>query len=122
MFLFTIILFLIKMMFVQILLYLILHAVSLLNHRAHRFGAVTVFLKLLHDLRFMFRSERFDRNAQLHCRVPVDRYKLVMLKLNDITIQLRDHICHAAQFSRLIRQERRYRKNAIPQDQSLLHD
>ena len=69
----------------------------------------------------MLRSEGFQCDPKLYRSTSVNRYKLIMLQLDDIAALLCDHICHSGQFTRLIRQKNRYGKDPVTQDQSLLY-
>ena len=70
----------------------------------------------------MIRTKRLQRNLKFHSRISVRTYKLVMIQLNNIPLRLRNHTCHTHQFTRLIRNQNRNRKDSVPLDQTMLHN
>ena len=84
--------------------------------------AISLLGKYAQNLFLMLRSKCFNRNHKFHSRITIDRYKLVMLKFDDISVLTGDHTCDTLQFSRLIRKQYGYGEDTAPCNQSMLYD
>lgn len=67
-----------------------LEFLSFLYTGSHQLRLVSLFLKSLDDLMLMLGSKRLESNPKLHRGISVSRDKLIVLKLNYISVYLRD--------------------------------
>ena len=75
----------------------------------------------LYNLIFMIGSKGLHGYFQLYGRITVGGNKLIMVKLNDISLILSYDACHTYQLSCFIRNQYRNCKNTVSLDQSVLN-
>ena len=84
--------------------------------------AISLLGKYAQDLLLMLRSECFNRNYKFHSRITIDRYKLVVLKLDDVSVFSGNYTCHTLQFTRLMRELYRHCDDPASRDQAMLYN
>ena len=70
---------------------------------------------------FMLCAKGLHSNFQLHSRVPVCAYELIVIQTDDISLLPCNNGRHIHQLARFIRQKHRYGENTISLNQSVLH-
>ena len=70
----------------------------------------------------MLSPKSFKSDPQLHCRIPVCAYKLVMFQLDNISLFIRNDSGHIDQLTRLVRQEHGHCKDSVPLDKPQLYN
>ena len=83
---------------------------------------VAFFFQSLEDLLLVVSAIRFHGDPQFHRCISVDRNKLIMFQLDDVTVLIGDGSRYFHKFSGLVRQQYRYGEDAILLDQAVLHD
>ena len=68
------------------------HKKLILNIRRHNTGTITGLIQNFRDTILMFCSEGFQRDTKFNCRRSVGRYKLVVVKFNNIAAFFGDDI------------------------------
>ena len=83
---------------------------------------VPVIRKCIDDLLLVFRAESFKCDPQFHCRIAVDGNELVVLELNDISVDAGNDPGYSVQFARLVGKAHRDREDPVSHDETLLND
>ena len=69
----------------------------------------------------MLGTKCFHGDPDFHSCIPVGRYELIMIQLDNIRLYTGYNTCDSAQFTRFIRKLNGYSKDTIAQDQTFLY-
>ena len=87
--------------------------ILLLHHRAYNLRLIAVFVEGFDNLVFVRCTKCLQCNAELYSRASVRRYELIVLQLDDISVDIGDHACDPGKFARLIRQKNGNCKDSV---------
>ena len=93
---------------------------SFLQYRSNNPRLASRLLKCCYNLVLMVGTECFHGDPKFHGCISVGAYKLVMIKLDYITISVGNYLCNSYKFTRLIWKKYRYSKYSASLNKTLL--